>query len=73
MTSFVSSELKRGAMRTLITSPRVVAEFRLHTGCDSAVGVEVEGSGSNATRGDYWEDRCVHCVQGWGIWGQELE
>ena len=40
---------------TLLTSPRVVEEFRKQFGCDTAAGALLEDQGGSGTAGSHWE------------------
>ena len=44
----------------MISSQRVAREFKMQTGCETAIGVELESSGvQDLTAGSHWEDRSV--------------
>ena len=55
----MSVATKRGLLRTMISSPRLVRELKNHSGCDSAIGLELEREGRTGTVGGHWEDRSV--------------
>lgn len=46
----------RGSDRTLVATPTVTAAVRVHTGCASAAGAELESTGGAGTSGSHLED-----------------
>lgn len=51
----VAGDTYDGREVTLLTSPRVVEEFRKQFGCDTAVGAILEDQGGSGTAGSHWE------------------
>ena len=49
----------RGERKTLIVTPKVVELARLHFGCESLEGVEIESQGGLGSAGSHWESRTM--------------
>lgn len=48
-----------GEARSLIKTPKVVAEAKKHFNCDSLLGVEIENQGGPGSKGGHWESRIM--------------
>ena len=51
----VTGDTYDGREVTMVTSPRVVEEFRKQFGCDTAKGAILEDQGGSGTAGSHWE------------------
>ena len=49
----------RGEKKIIIVTPKVVEMARVHFGCDSLEGVEIESQGGSGSAGSHWEARTM--------------
>jgi len=57
--SVVATSNERGVSVKRIVTPSVQVVSRLHYGCESAAGAELEGTGGISTAGSHWEKRTM--------------
>lgn len=51
---------RNGVQRLALSTPKVMEMGRLHFGCDSIKGVELENDGGVGTMGSHWERTIVY-------------
>ena len=49
----------RGELKSIVITPKVLEKARLHFGCDSLEGVELESQGGSGSAGSHWESRIM--------------
>jgi hypothetical protein len=55
--NMISTRSINGQQYDFITSPKVIEKAKIHFGCDSIKGVQLENDGGDGTAGSHWDSR----------------